>query len=87
MDKSHPLSSPMVVRSLNVKNDPFRPCENCEDLLSPKVPYLSVIDALMYVANYTHPDIAFPVDLLARYSFASTQRHWNSIKHILRYLQ
>ena len=31
--------------------------------------------------------IVFSVNLLARYSFASTQRHWNSIKHILRCLQ
>ena len=27
MDKAHPLSSPMVVRSLDMKNDSFRPCE------------------------------------------------------------
>ena len=27
MDKAHPLSSPMVVRSLDVKNDQFRSCE------------------------------------------------------------
>ena len=27
MDKMHPLSSSMVVQSLNVKNDPFRPYE------------------------------------------------------------
>ena len=33
MDKAHPLSSPMVVRSLDVKNDPFHPCENGEDYL------------------------------------------------------
>ena len=41
MDKAHPLSYPMVVYSLNVKNDSFRPCENCEKLLGPEVPYLS----------------------------------------------
>ena len=29
MDKLHRLSSPMVVCSLDVKNDPFRPCEKC----------------------------------------------------------
>ena len=27
MDKVHPLSPPMVVQSLDVKRDPFRPCE------------------------------------------------------------
>ena len=86
MDKAHPLSSPMVVRSLDVKNDPFRPCEKGEKLLGPKVPYLSVIGALMYLANCTRPDIAFSVNLLARYSSAPIRRHWKGIQHILRYL-
>ena len=86
MDKAHPLSSPMVVRSLDVKNDPFRPCEKGEELLGPEVPYLSVIGALMYLANCTRPDIAFSVNLLARYSSAPTRRHWKGIQHILRYL-
>ena len=86
MDKAHPLSSPMVVRSLDVKNDPFRPCEKDEELLGPEVPYLSAIGALMYLANCTRPDIAFSVNLLARYSSAPTRRHWKGIQHILRYL-
>ena len=33
MNKAHPLTSPMVVRSLDVKKDPFRPCEKGEELL------------------------------------------------------
>ena len=86
MDKTHPLSSPMVVRSLDVIKDPFRPCEKGEELLGPEVPFLSVIGALIYFANCTRPDIVFSVTLLARYSSAPTRRHWNSIKHILRYL-
>ena len=65
----------------------FRLCEKYEELLSLEVPYLSVIGALMYLANCTRPDIAFFVNLLARYSFAQTRRHWNGIKHILRYLR
>ena len=72
MDKANTLSSPMVVRSLDVKNDPFRSYENGEELLGPEVPYLSAIDALVYLANYIRPDIAFFVDLLARYSSAPT---------------
>ena len=86
MDKAHSLSSPMVVRSLDVKKDPFCPCEKGEKLLGPEVPYLSAIGALMYVANCTRPDIAFSVNLLARYSSAPTRRHWNGIQHILHYL-
>ena len=85
MDKSHPLSSPMVVKSLEVTKDPFRPKEENEELLGPEVPHLSAIGSLMYLANYTRPDIAFSVNLLARYSSTPTKRHWNEIKHILRY--
>ena len=76
----------MVVRSLEVSKDSFRPKEENEELLGLEVPYLSAIDALIYLANYTRPDIAFVVNLLARYSSVLTKRHWNGIKHILRYL-
>ena len=76
MDKVHPLSFPMVVQSLYVKKDQFRSCEKCEELLGPEVSYLSVICALIYLANCTDPNnIVFPVNLLAKYSSAPTGRH------------
>ena len=83
----HPLSSLMVVRSLDVKNDPFHACEINEELLGLEVPCLSAIGLLMYLTNCTRSDIDFSVNLLAGYSFAPTRRHWNGIKHILRYLR
>ena len=75
MDKSHPLRSPTVVRSLEVTEDPFRPKEENEELLGPEVPYLSAIGALMYLANYTQLGITFSVNLLARYCSTPTKRH------------
>ncbi|KAD2803914.1 hypothetical protein E3N88_37291 [Mikania micrantha] len=87
MDKANPLSTPMVVRSLNVDNDPFRPCEDNEEVFGPEIPYLSAIGALMYLTNCTRPDISFAVNLQARFSSAPTKRHWNGIKHIFRYLR
>jgi hypothetical protein len=53
MEKAHHLSTPMVVRSLDVKNDHFRPREDGEEILGPEIPYLSAIGALMYLANCT----------------------------------
>ena len=41
----------------------------------------------MYLASHTRPNICFAVNLLSRFSSCPTQRHWNGIKHILRYLQ
>jgi hypothetical protein len=48
--------------------------------------YLSVIGALMYLANNTRFDIAFILNLLTRYSAAPTMRQWNEVKDVLRYL-
>nr|KYP39682.1 Retrovirus-related Pol polyprotein from transposon TNT 1-94 [Cajanus cajan] len=87
MDKSHPLCTPMVVRSLNVNKDPFRPQEKDEEILGTEVPYLSAIGALMYLTNYTRPDTTFAVNLLARHSSSPTRRHWNGVKKILCYLR
>jgi hypothetical protein len=64
MDKSYPTKTPMVVRSLNVEKDPFRPREKGEEILGPHVSYLSAVGALMYLANNTRPDIEFVVNLL-----------------------
>jgi hypothetical protein len=49
--------------------------------------YLSVIRALMYLANNTRPHIAFIVNLFVRYNAAPTMRHWNGVNDVLRYLQ
>jgi hypothetical protein len=87
VDECHPLRTPMIVRSLEADKDPFRPKEEDEQGLGPEVPYLSAIGALMYLANCTRPDIAFAVNLLARYSTAPTKRHWVGVKTMLRYLK
>ena len=74
MDKSHPINSPIVVCSLEVNKNPFRRKEENEELFDPKVSYLNAIGALMYLANCTRPDIAFFVNLLARYNSTLTKR-------------
>nr|KYP55779.1 Retrovirus-related Pol polyprotein from transposon TNT 1-94 [Cajanus cajan] len=76
----------MLKRFYMDKSRPL-PQEKDEEILGPEVPYLSAIGALMYLANYTRPDIAFAVNLLARYSSSPTRRHWIGVKQILRYLR
>ncbi|XP_048622674.1 secreted RxLR effector protein 161-like [Brassica napus] len=77
----------MVVRSLDQETDPFGPKKKDKEVLGPEVPYLSVIGALMYLASHTRPGICFAVNLLSRFSSCPTQRRWNGIKHLFRYLQ
>jgi hypothetical protein len=86
MDKAYPQRTPMIVRALEKGKDPFRLKQEGEEVLGPEYPYLSVIRALMYLANNIRPDITFTVNCLIRHSASSTICHWNIIKNILRYL-
>jgi hypothetical protein len=38
MDKSYPANTPMVVRSLEIEKDPFRPQDEGEEILGPQFP-------------------------------------------------
>ena len=87
MDKANPLSTPMVIRSLNIETDPFRSCEENEEILGPEFSYFNAIGALIYLDNCTRPVISFVVNLLERFSSAPTKKYWKGIKHILRYLR
>jgi hypothetical protein len=87
MDKAYPSKTPMVVRALEKDTALFWPCEDGEEVLGSKYPYLSAIGALMYLANNLRLDIAFAVNLLVRYSAALTMHHWNRVKDVLRYLR
>jgi hypothetical protein len=50
-------------------------------------PYLSLIDALRYLADCTRFDIAYAVGILAQFSANPGPVHWAAAQHVLRYLQ
>ena len=75
----YPSKIPMVIRSLEINADPFRPLDEGEKILGHQVPYLSVVGALMYLANSTRPNIAFAVNLLARHNATPVRRHWTGV--------
>jgi hypothetical protein len=52
-----------------------------------KVPYISAVGSLMYLAHSTRPDITYAVGVLARYSSNPSPIHWKAVKHLFRYLQ
>jgi hypothetical protein len=73
MNNAHPLSTPMILRSLDAKKHPFQPLEKDEEIRGHEVTYLSATRALMYFTNCTIPYIAFVVNLYARYSSTPTK--------------
>jgi hypothetical protein len=83
MDKGYPSKTPMIVRALEKHTDPFRPHQEGEEVLGSEYPYLSVTGALMYPCNNRRPDIAFAVNLLARYNSAPAICHCNGVKDVL----
>jgi hypothetical protein len=86
MDKAYPQRTPMIVHALEKDKYPFRPKQEGEQVLGVEYPYFSAIGALIYLTNNTRPDITFVINCFVRHSAASTIRHWNDIKNILRYL-
>jgi hypothetical protein len=48
--------------------------------------YLSIIGSLSYLAVGSRPDIAFAVNLLARFSAQPGTNHWKGVKHLIGYL-
>jgi hypothetical protein len=83
MDKAYLSKTLMVVRAFEKDIDPFRPRQEGEQVLGSEYLYLSVIRALIYLANNTRTNITSVVNLFARYSAAPTMRHWNGVKDVL----
>ncbi|MCO5599974.1 hypothetical protein L7F22_054081 [Adiantum nelumboides] len=52
-----------------------------------KVPYSSAVDSLMYAMVATRPDIAFAVGVVSCYMANPGRKHWDAVKHLLRYLK
>jgi hypothetical protein len=86
MDKANPLSAPMMGQS-RTSDDPYRPCEEEEEEFYDRTRYLAAVGALLYLSTFTRPDISFTISVLARHSQKPAMRHWNGVRHVLRYLR
>ncbi|XP_065624249.1 secreted RxLR effector protein 161-like [Quercus suber] len=52
-----------------------------------QIPYASVVRNLMYVILCTRPNICYSIDIVSRYQSNPGLRHWQAVKHILKYLR
>jgi hypothetical protein len=75
MDKAYPLITLMGFYDLEKYVYQFRPRQEEEKVLVNEYPYLSIIDALMYLTNNTRCEIAFAVNCLTRHSATPAIRH------------
>ena len=52
-----------------------------------QVPYAFVVGSLMYAMLCTRPDIYYSVGMASQYQSNLELKHWQAVKHILKYLR
>ena len=77
-----PLPVKFVFRELGSKeakeHDECIPCD--------QLTYMKIVGSLLFLANFTRPDISFAVNQLCRYTRAPSRMHWRATQYILRYI-
>ena len=58
-----------------------------EDESDSQLEYARVLGCLMYIMNYTRPDIACAISKLSRYTSNPNKTHWMTMKRVLGYLK
>jgi hypothetical protein len=75
INKAYPIRTLMTVHVMEKDINPFRSKQEGEEVLGAEYPYLSVIGALMYLANNTRLSIAFAINCLIIHSATPTMHH------------
>ena len=68
-------------------SDDQRPKTVEEENMIRQIPYASAVRSLMYVMLCTRPDICNSVGMVNRYQSNPRPKHWQAVKHILKYLR
>jgi transposase InsO family protein len=85
MSDCNPIGTPMDPGAhLSSSMSPQSPEEQ---KVMDKIPYLSAVGTLQYLATSTRPDISFAVGVLARFNCNPGIQHWSAVKHLFRYLK
>ena len=66
--------------------DDQRPKTLKEENMMRQVPYASVVGSLMYAMLCIRPNICYSVGMVSRYQSNPGPKHWQTVKHILKYL-
>ena len=68
-------------------SDEERPKTSEEERMMRQIPYASAVGSLMYAMLCTRPDIYYSVGMVSRYQLNPGPKHWEAVKHILKYLR
>ena len=68
-------------------SDDQRPKTQKEEDMMRQVPYVFVVGSLMYAMLCTRLNIRYLVGMVSRYQSNLGPKHWQAVKHILKYLR
>lgn len=85
MSDANPVSTPMNPSEKLTKE--MSPQTDAEREKMSRVPYREAVGCLNYIAQSTRPDMVFSVNSLSRYNNNPGEKHWQALKHLLRYLK
>ena len=68
-------------------SDDQRPKTLEEENMMRQIPYASAVGSLMYAMLCTRPDICYLIGIVSRYQSNPGPKHWEAVKHILKYLR
>jgi hypothetical protein len=82
MSDCNPVKTPLP-RDMNLS------LMDCPDEVDPKLQreYRAIVGSLMYLYQWTRPDLGFAVTFLSRYLHKPGEKHFLAAKHVLRYLK
>ena len=83
MDNAKPASTPLstIIRL----SDKDSPSAEEERKLNGNIPY--TVGSIMYAMVATRPDLAHAVGVVSQHMSNPGRKHWQEVKHILRYLR
>ncbi|XP_075100061.1 secreted RxLR effector protein 161-like [Nicotiana tabacum] len=65
----------------------YHTLEKNEESSITQTKYAKIIGSVIFLMNYTRPDIAYVVSRLSRYTHNPSSTHWNALHCLLRYLR
>ena len=68
-------------------SDDQRPKTSKEEKMMRQIPYALAVGSLMYAMLCTRLDICYLVGMVSRYQSNPRPKHWEAVKHILKYLR
>ena len=68
-------------------SDDQRPKTSKEEKTMRQIPYASAMGSLVYAMLCTRLDICYSVGMISQYQLNPRPKHWEAVKHILKYLR